>query len=49
MKKVTSLEPVGGDVEWDIINLMPPATEFDIMQVVGGKWVGVDQVNGGNF
>ena len=49
MKKGTTLEPVGGDVEWDSINGMPPATEFDIMQVVGGKWVGVDQVNGGNF
>ena len=27
----------------------PEGSEWDIMQHLGGKWVGLDQVNGGNF
>ena len=27
----------------------PEGSEWDIMQHLGGKWVGSDQMNGGNF
>ena len=27
----------------------PEAVEWAIMQVKGGKWIGLDEVNGGNF
>ena len=48
-KKGTDLLQVGTDVVWDNIPGMPVANEFDIMQAISGKWVGANQLNGGNF
>ena len=36
-------------VEWDNIPGMPPGNEYDIMQSSGGKWIGKNAINGGNF
>jgi len=48
VKRSGVLERVGY-VDWDTLPGVPDANEFDIMQAVGGKWVGANQVNGGNF
>lgn len=49
VKKGTDLVQVGTDVVWDNIPGMPVANEYDIMQAISGKWVGANQLNGGNF
>ena len=36
-------------VEWGDIPNMPPAVDGQILQAEGGKWIGKNSVNGGNF
>lgn len=49
VKKGTDLVQVGANVLWGNIPGMPAATEYDIMQAISGKWVGANQLNGGNY
>ena len=50
MKKGNDLIQVTRDpTPWDDIPNLPPANDFEVMQAIGGKWRGSDQLNGGNF
>jgi len=36
-------------VDFDTLPGVPSADEYDIMQASGGKWIGKNAINGGNF